>query len=81
MFVQSAIDDGLHVVHKMTHIEAAAMWVDANVSFSAARVIVSHLNAAFKHFIQVPFSRIQSLGDISTEITPTFKEFCIQKEW
>ena len=79
VFVQSAIDVGLHVVHKMTHIEAAAMWVDANVSFSAARVIISHLNAAFKHCIQVPFSQIQSLGDVSTEITPTFKEFVYRK--
>ena len=56
------------------------MCVDANVSFSSARIIVRHLNSIFKNCIQVPFSRIQQLGDISSRIQPEFKEFIYRKD-
>ena len=56
------------------------MWVDSNVSFSSAQIIVRHLNSIFKNRIQVPFSRIQQLGDISSRIQPEFKEFIYRKD-
>ena len=80
IFVQSAIDAGLHVIQKMSAVEAAAMWVDANVSFSAARIIIRHLTSVFKHRIQVPFSQIEQLGDVVSRIQPVFNEFIYRKD-
>ena len=31
VFVEIAVQSGLHVIHKMTAVEAAAMWIDANI--------------------------------------------------
>ena len=39
-FIKVCVDTGLHIVHKMSAVDAAAMWVDANISFSAARTII-----------------------------------------
>ena len=64
----------------MTAVEAAAMWVDVNVSFSSARTIVRHLTCKFRHSVQVPFSQIHILGDISQQIEPTFDEFIFKKK-
>ena len=48
IFIQTAIDACLHVVHKMTAVEAAAMWIDAGVFFRSAKTILQHLYAKFK---------------------------------
>ena len=78
-FISSAINNGLHVVHKMNAIEAAAMWIDANISFCAAKTIVKHLYQKFKFSIQVPFSQIHLLGDVTKDIEPVFEEFVLKK--
>lgn len=52
----------------MSAIDAAAMWVDANISFSAARTIIQHLKSSFKHRIQVPFSQIQQLSQVTSSL-------------
>ena len=54
-FINTAIDIGLHVVQKMDKVEAAAMWMEANVSFKQARIILRHLYSKFGHTVQVPF--------------------------
>ena len=75
VFIQKAIDFGLHVVQKMTKIEAAAMWIEANVSFTQARVILRHLYDKFGHRVQVPFNQIATIGNITTTLEPVFEEF------
>ena len=79
MFMEVCIDAGIHIVHKMTAVDASAMWVDANISFNAARTIIRHLTQTFKHRIQVPFSQIQLLGNVTNVIEPTFDEFIFRK--
>ena len=74
-FMKVCIDAGIHIVHKMTAVDAAAMWVDANISFNAARTIIRHLTKTFKHHIQVPFSQIQLLGNVTNAIEPAFDKF------
>ena len=63
----------------MSTIEAAAMWVDDNVTFSVARTIICHLNSIFKHHVQVQFSQIQLLGEVITSLEPKFEEFIYRK--
>ena len=59
----------------MTLVKAAAMWADASIRFNAARIIVKHLCEKFGQPIQVPFSQILLLGDVTTKSEPTFEEF------
>ena len=47
VFIKMASDQGLVVVQKMTDIEASAMWVEANISIHAARIILRHLHIKF----------------------------------
>ena len=35
VFIQTAVNVGLHIVQKMSAVEAAAMWIDVNISFKA----------------------------------------------
>ena len=78
-FVKSAVDFGLHTVQKMSSLEAAAMWIEANVSFKQARIILRHLHLKFGYNVQVPFNRIESLGDVTSQLLPTFDEFIYRK--
>lgn len=64
----------------MSDVEASAMWVESNVSFTAAHTILRHLRAKFHHRIQVPFTRISALSNITTKITPLFGEFKYAKD-
>ena len=79
-FLNVATDLGLHVVQTMSHIEAAAMWTEANVPIRVARIILSHLNKKFKNKVQVPFSQIQILGNITHKLKPTFGSFLYSKK-
>ena len=79
VFVEIAVQSGLHVIHKMTAVEAAAMWIDANISFKAAKTIIRHLYAKFKTSIQVPFSQINLMTDITNNLQPEFKKFIFKK--
>ena len=63
----------------MTSLEAAAMWIEANVSFKQARIILRHLHIKFGYNVQVPFNKILSLGDITRQLLPTFDEFIYKK--
>ena len=74
-----ASDIGLVVCHKMTDIEASAMWVEANISFRAARVILRHLQTKFGKRLQVPFSQISILSNVTNKIVPSFGEYKYKK--
>ena len=63
----------------MNKVEAAAMWMEANVSFKQAQIILRHLYTKFGVKVQVPFSQIQMLGDITRKIMPKFGEFIYKK--
>ena len=78
-FIAVAKDVGIHVVNKMTNIEAAAMWVEANISYRSARIILKHLHAKFKFRVQVPFNQIQLLSDVLPALNPTFHKFNFKK--
>ena len=78
-FLKVATDLGLHVVQTMTKIEAAAMWTEANVPIRVARIILSHLQKKFKNRVQVPFSQIDMLSDITTKLEPKFGSFLYKK--
>ena len=80
IFVKVAIEVGIPVAQKMTDVEAAAMWVEANISFRAARIILRHLHAKFNFRLQVPLNRLALLSDIAPTITPTFGEFQYKKK-
>ena len=73
--IHSAKQLGLIVSLKMTEIEAAAMWVESNVSIRAARIILKHLHCKFGQRMQVPFTRIASLSNVTESIMPIFCEF------
>ena len=77
-FIDTALHLGLHISQKMNHIEAAAMWMDANVSYSQAKIILRHLYSKFGHRVQVPLNQVKSLGDIPLE--PVFHEFFYRKD-
>ena len=78
IFVQVAQDVGIHVINKMTDVEAAAMWVEANILYRAARVILRHLHAKFNFRVQVPFTQISLLSIPS--LTPSFGHFEFKKK-
>ena len=78
-FIAVARDVGIHVVNKMTNIEAAAMWVKANISYRSAQIILKHLHAKFKFRVQVPFNQIALLSDVIPALKPTFHQFNFKK--
>ena len=80
IFIKIATELGLVICHKMTDIEASAMWVEANVSLRAGRIILRHLQAKFGRRLQVPFSQISLLSDVTTKIQPDFGEFEYKKD-
>ena len=73
--VQMATELGLVVCNKMTNIEAAAMWVESNVTITAARTILRHLHAKFGFRLQVPFDQISMLSNVTINVKPNFEEF------
>ena len=75
VFIETAVKSGLHVIHKMTAVEAVAMWIDANISFRAAKTIIKHLYTKFKTSIQVPFSQIHLMTDVTKHLQSEFKKF------
>ena len=79
-FLKVATDLGLHVVQTMSQIEAAAMWTEANVPIRVARIILSHLHKKFKNRVQVPFSQIHMLSDITNKLHPIFGSFLYKKK-
>ena len=79
-FVTVARDVGIHVVNKMTEVEAAAMWVEANISYRAARVILRHLHAKFNFRVQVPLNQIVMLSNVVLSLQPRFNEFEFKKK-
>ena len=74
VFIKMASDQGLVVVQKMTDIEASAMWVEANISIHAARIILRHLHVKFGKRLQVPFSQITMLSNVTNKVSPVFGE-------
>ena len=74
-----ASDIGLVICHKMTDIEASAMWIEANISFTAARVILRHLHTKFGKRLQVPFSQISILSNVTNKIVLSFGEYKYKK--
>ena len=64
----------------MTNVEETAMWVEANISYQAAWVILKHLNTKFNFSVQVPFNQIALLSDISPSLHPTFGKFNFKKK-
>ena len=80
VFIKMASDLGLIVVQKMTDVEASAMWVEANVSYHAARIILRHLQVKFGRRLQVPFSQIALLSNVTNKIEPVFEEFLYKKD-
>ena len=79
VLVKLATDVGMVIVNKMSDIEAAAMWTEANISYHSARIILRHLHAKFNIRLQVPFSQIMLLSNITDQIKPTFGEFEYRK--
>ena len=80
VLIKMASDLGLVICNKMTDIEASAMWVEANISIRAARIILRHLQAKFGKRLQVPFSQISILSNLTDTIHPTFCEFEYYKD-
>ena len=78
-FVQVAVDSGMNIIQKMTDVEATAMWVEANVSYHSAKVILSHLYAKFKNRLVVPFNQVRNLSDVTEKIKPIFGEYTYKK--
>ena len=78
IFVDNAVQLRLHVSQKMDHVEAAAMWMNANVSYKQAKIILSHFYAKFGHRVQVPLNQVKSIGNIPLE--PIFEEFLYRKD-
>ena len=78
VFLQVAAEKGLHIINKMSSVDAAAMWINSNVSFNQAHIILRHLHCAFGHRVQVPFDQLRMLGKISLE--PNVSEFTYKKE-
>ena len=75
-FTKVANKNGLHLVRKMSIVEAAAMWSEANISTKAARIILRHLRLAFGHCVQVPMQSLTSLTlDMKNIPTPTFGKY------
>ena len=62
----------------MNKIETAVMWIDTNISFTQAHIILRHLYAKFKTWLQVPFPWVSNLG--VNECEPTFGEYLNQKQ-
>ena len=79
-FVAVAKDVGIYVVNKMTKVEAAAMWVKANISYQAACVILRHLHAKFNFRVQVPLNQIVMLSNVIPLLQPCFNEFEFKKK-
>ena len=75
IFIKVAIEVGIHVVHKMIEVEAAAMWIVANVSYQAARIILKHLHAKFKFRVQVPLNHLALMSDAIPSLSSIFREF------
>ena len=78
--VKIASEAGHIICSKMSAVEASAMWVEANISIRAARVILRHLHVKFGKRLQVPFDQITMLSHISKQIQPEFGDFKYQKE-
>ena len=75
IFIKFATDIGLVISQKMSKVEAAAMWVEANISMKSAQIILRHLHHKFKHRLQVPFSAIHNLSSINGKLQPMFGDF------
>ena len=75
IFIKFATDIGLVISQKMSKVEAAAMWVEANISVKSAQIILRHLHHKFKHRLQVPFSAINNLSNINGKLQPMFGVF------
>ena len=73
-------DVGIRVVNTMSYVEAAAMWVEANVSYRAAHVILRHLHAKFSFHVQVPLSQIAILSYAVPSLNPVFHQFQYKKK-
>ena len=80
IFVKLARDVGIHIVNEMSSVEVAAMWVESNVSYWSARIILRHLYAKFNFQVQVPFSQISILSDTSSYLRPNFATFDFKKK-
>ena len=80
VLIKMATDVGLVICHKMTDIEASAMWVEANISVRASRIILRHLQAKFGKRLQVPFTQISLLSNVTATIQPTFGEYEYRKD-
>ena len=80
VFIKMASDLGLVIIAKMTDIEASAMWVESNVSICVARIILRHLQSKFGVRLQVPFSKISLISNVTSKVQPVFDEFEYIKE-
>ena len=79
-FHEVAKQNGLVGRRKMSKEEAAAMWSEANVPMSVARIILRHLRAAFGFSIQVPERQLNSFTEDIIEIAqPQFGSFLYYK--
>ena len=80
-FTYVANKNGLHAVRKMSAVEAASMWSEANVGQTAAKIIIRHLTKAFGHSVQVPMKSIGTLTlDLKNVPTPTFGKYYYYKD-
>ena len=77
--IKLATDIGLVICHKMSDVEAAAMWVESNVSVNAARIILRHLRSKFGVKFQVPFTQITMMSNITGKVMPVFSQFEFHK--
>ena len=73
-----AQDVGTHVVNQMTEVKAAAMWVEVNISYQAACVILRYLHVKFQFCVQVPFTQISLL--FIPSLTPSFDQLEFKKK-
>ena len=65
----------------MSKEAAVAMWFEANVSMTVARIILQHLSAAFGYSIQVPDKVLSSFTEDVLEIVrPQFGSFLYCKD-
>ena len=79
IFMKLASELGLNIINKMSSVEAAAMWTEANVSYTSAKIIIRHLYTKFKSRVQVPFTHLTILAS-SFNIKPQFDSFTFKKD-
>ena len=74
-FAQVAKKKGWIKIKKLSAVQAAAMWSEANVPANSAEIILRHIRHAFGYPVVVPRSHISAIGKITKSVTPVFGKY------